>query len=157
MFLSNFLSVAYCIAMKRLFATNFFPSLHVGLLLLRVGVAALMLTHGIPKLMKVLSGNFQFGDPLGLGSGVSLVLAVVAEVGCSLLILLGAATRLAVLPIMFTMAVAVLVVHAGDPFGKQELPLLYLLIYTFLLLAGSGKYSVDRLISRRYDREKVLR
>jgi putative oxidoreductase len=136
--------------MNRFFATTpSAPSLHVGLLLLRVGVSALMLTHGLPKLMKVLAGNFAFGDPLGLGSGVSLVLAVVAEVGCSLLILLGAGTRLAALPLMFTMLVAALIAHAGDAFGKKELPLLYLLIYTVLLLAGGGKYSVDALLNKR--------
>ncbi len=109
--------------MKRLFATTYHaPSLHVGLLLLRIGVAALMLTHGIPKLMKLLAGDLAFGDPIGLGSGVSLVLAVLAEVGCSLLILIGAGTRLATLPLLFTMLVAVLVVHSNDSFGKKNFP-----------------------------------
>ncbi len=124
-------------------------SLHVGLLLLRIGVACLMLTHGLPKLQKVLSGNFAFGDPLGLGSGVSLTLAALAEVGGSLLILVGAATRLAVLPLIVTMLVAAFVAHADDPFGKKELPLLYLSIYILLLLAGAGKYSVDGLLGQR--------
>lgn len=136
--------------MNRFFATT--PnasSLHVGLLLLRIGVACLMLTHGLPKLQKVLSGNFAFGDPLGLGSGVSLTLAALAEVGGSLLILVGAATRLAVLPLIVTMLVAAFVAHADDPFGKKELPLLYLFSYILLLLAGAGKYSVDGLLSGR--------
>ena len=138
--------------MKRLFATTHYSSaLDIGLLLLRIGVASLMLTHGLPKLMKLVAGDFAFGDPIGLGSSVSLFLAVFAEVGCSLLILIGAAIRLATLPLMFTMLVAVLVVHTNDPFGKKELPLLYLLIYTLLLLAGSGKFSVDQLISKRND------
>jgi putative oxidoreductase len=136
--------------MNRFFATTpNAPSMHVGLLLLRIGVACLMLTHGLPKLQKVLSGNFAFGDPLGLGSGVSLTLAALAEAGGSLLILVGAATRLAVLPLIVTMLVAAFVAHADDPFGKKELPLLYLFIYTLLLLAGAGKYSVDGLLSRR--------
>jgi putative oxidoreductase len=141
--------------MNRLFAaTPSAPAIHVGLLLLRIGVSALMLTHGLPKLMKVMAGNFTFGDPLGLGSGASLFLAVLAEVGCSLLILIGAGTRLAALPLMFTMLVAILIVHAGDAFGKKELPLLYLLIYTVLLLAGSGKYSVDALLNRRDEKHR---
>ncbi len=136
--------------MNRLFAvTPAGAPIHVGLLLLRIGASALMLTHGLPKLTKMLAGNFAFGDPLGLGSGASLVLAVLAEVGCSLLILVGAGTRLAALPLVVTMLVAALIVHADDAFGKKELPLLYLLIYTVLLLAGSGKYSVDALLNRR--------
>ncbi len=39
--------------------------------------------------------------------------------------------------------------HADDPFGKKELPLLYLFSYSLLLLAGAGKYSVDGLLSQR--------
>lgn len=39
---------------------------HFGLLLLRVGVSALMLTHGIPKLINLVTGNLEFGDPIGL-------------------------------------------------------------------------------------------
>ncbi len=136
--------------MNRFFATApNAPAMHVGLLLLRIGVACLMLTHGLPKLQKVLTGNFAFGDPLGLGSGVSLTLVALAEVGGSLLILVGAATRLAVLPLIVTMLVAAFVAHADDPFGKKELPLLYLFIYTVLLLTGAGKYSVDGLLSQR--------
>jgi putative oxidoreductase len=136
---------------KRLFDTGSYTlSLNMGLLLLRIGVCALMLTHGIPKLMKVVSGNYTFGDPLGIGSGASLVLATFAEVGCSLLILIGAGTRLVTLPLIVTMLIAALIAHGADPFGKKELPLLYLLIYTLLLFAGSGKYAVDHLISKRH-------
>jgi putative oxidoreductase len=153
------INITLAMLMKRIFATAVpLPALHVGLLILRIGVSALMLTHGIPKLTKLLAGNFEFGDPIGLGSGISLVLAVGAEVGCSLLVLIGAGTRLAVIPLMFTMLVAAVIVHADDPFGRKELPLLYLLIYTLLSLAGSGKYSVDHLIGKPYDKpERVLR
>lgn len=112
-------------------------------MLLRIGVAALMLTHGLPKFFKLLEGNMTFGDPLGLGSDLSLVLATFAEVGCSILLIIGAYTRLVTLPLIFTMLVAVSIVHSADPFGKKELPLLYILIFITLLVFGSGKYSVD--------------
>ena len=42
----------------------------------------MMLTHGIPKLQKILAGNWEFGNPLGVGTELSLGLAVFAEVGC---------------------------------------------------------------------------
>ncbi|QHT67824.1 DoxX family protein [Rhodocytophaga rosea] len=135
--------------MKKLFDTTIHASaVHICLLLLRVGSAALMLTHGLPKLSKVMDGDFQFGDPLGIGSTPSLFMAVFAEVGCSILLILGLATRLATIPLIITMSVATFIVHTKDPFARQELPLLYLMIFIVLLVLGSGKYSIDSRIKR---------
>ncbi len=119
---------------------------HAMLLVLRVGVGSLMLTHGIPKLIKLATGNITFADPIGLGVEVSLMLAIFAEVICSILIILGLGTRLAAIPLIITMGVAVFIHHAADPFGKQELGLLYLLIYMCLLIGGSGRFSLDHLL-----------
>ncbi len=135
--------------MKRIFSTTLNESaVHICLLLLRIGAAGIMLTHGIPKFSKIMAGDFGFADPLGLGSATSLVLATFAEFGCSILILLGAGTRLAAIPLIINTIVIVFVAHANDPFGKKELPLLLMVIYIVLLILGSGKYSVDRAISK---------
>ena len=108
-----------------------------------------MLTHGLPKINRLFSGSeIQFADPFGLGAGISLTLAVFAEVVCSILIIMGLGTRLAVIPLIITMGVAAFHAHASDPFGTKEKPLLFLIVYGFLLVFGSGKYSVDKLISR---------
>jgi putative oxidoreductase len=80
---------------------------------------------------------------------ISLSLTVFAEVICSLFILLGFATRLAVIPLLITMLVAVFYVHGNDPFGKQEMGLLYLLTYVMLFIMGSGKYSIDNLLYKK--------
>ncbi|MDX8337754.1 DoxX family protein [Draconibacterium sp. IB214405] len=136
--------------MKKLFQTKLNnTSVHISLLLLRLATGGFMLTHGIPKLQRLLAGEMRFGDPLGLGPEVSLVLAVFAEVVCSILIVLGLGTRLAVIPSIVTMAVAAFIAHGADPFGRKELALLYLVGYVVLLLSGSGKFSVDRLISKK--------
>jgi len=104
-----------------------------------------MLTHGLPKLAKLLPGQeISFPDPLGISPLFSLILAVFAEVVCSLLIILGLGTRLAALPLAITMAVAGFMVHAADPFQRKELALMYLLAYISLMVTGSGKFSVDR-------------
>ncbi len=108
-----------------------------------------MLTHGYSKLQKLMAGDMQFADPLGLGQEVSLVLAVFAEFLCSLLVMLGFGTRLAVIPLIVTMAVAAFITHGADPFGRKELALFYLVAYVVLLLSGSGKFSVDRLIGKK--------
>ena len=118
-------------------------------LFLRISVAALMLTHGIPKLQSLLSGDIRFISVFGLGEELSLSLAVFAEVACSMLILFGFATRLAVIPLIVTMLIAVFHFHAADPFAKQEVGLLYLVGYVILFFTGSGKYSIDYLTQRK--------
>ena len=124
-------------------------AIHIALLIARVGTAVLMLTHGLPKLGMLLSGEpVQFADPFGLGPTVSLALTTFAEVICSLFILVGLATRLAVIPLIINMLTALIHVHAADPFSKMELPLFFLIIFIALLFAGSGKYSVDYLLQR---------
>jgi putative oxidoreductase len=136
--------------MKKLFNTNL-PGYfgHVALLLFRVTAACFMLTHGIPKFQKLISGDqIQFADPYGLGATTSFVLATFAEFFCSILVILGLGTRLAVIPLMITMATAVIFAHANDPFGTKEKPLLFLLVFAMLFVFGSGRYSVDRVIER---------
>lgn len=133
--------------MKSLFSTSYNATLaNAWLLLLRLSVAGFMLTHGIPKLQKLLAGgNIEFADPLGVGPAISLALVVFAEVLCSVLLALGLLTRLASLVLVINMAVAAFVIHGPDPFSKKEMALLYLLIYITLLVFGPGKYSLDAM------------
>ena len=142
--------------MKRLFNTNYsHRSLDIALLILRVSIALLMLTHGIVKLNMLLAGGaIKFPDPLGVGAAVSLVMVVFAEVICSIFILIGFATRLAVLPLIFNMLIVIFVVMADGGLEKQEMGIHYLLIYLVLLLAGSGSISIDKIISRRSARSR---
>lgn len=141
--------------MKRTFDTRLNQAaVDTGLLILRIGIACFMLTHGWPKLMKLLGGGeIQFLDPFGLGVMPSFVMAIFAEVLCSILILFGLATRWATIPLIITMLVAIFVAHATDGFQKQELPAHYILVYFFLLLSGPGKYSLDYLVSRKWNRK----
>ncbi len=136
--------------MKRLFRVNpATATTNIALLLLRVGIAFLMLSHGIPKLAKLVSGNVQFPEVFGLSSGLSLTLAIFAEVVCSIFILAGIGTRPATIPLIITMLVAAFKIHAADPFARQELAIIYLVYYVVLFIAGSGKYSVDYLLQRK--------
>jgi putative oxidoreductase len=141
--------------MKRIFNTSSNQTVvNAALLILRIGIACFMLTHGWPKLMKLLAGGeIQFLDPFGLGATASFVLAIFAEVLCSFLLLFGLATRWATIPLIITMLVAIFVAHAADGFQKQELPGHYVLVYLFLLLVGPGKYSLDYFIGRKLSRK----
>lgn len=118
-------------------------------LCLRLGVGISMLTHGVPKLMSFGSLHNSFPDPIGMGSTLSLIMAIGAEVGCSVLLIFGLLTRFAVLPLIFTMCMAFFVVHGGDPYSTRELAALYAIIYLAILAMGSGKISLDYLIVRK--------
>jgi putative oxidoreductase len=131
----------------------------IGLLILRLGVGGLMLTHGWGKLQMLLAGEFdKFGDPIGLGKEVSLAGIVGAEFVCALLVVFGLGTRLAAAVVVFAMAVAAFVVHANDPWtmgagASKEPALLFLIPFLALVFAGAGRLSLDHLIwSRRRER-----
>jgi putative oxidoreductase len=121
----------------------------LAILIARIAIGAMMLNHGFPKMLMLFSGApVQFPGLFGLNAETSLALAVFAEVFCSLFLILGLATRLAAIPLTITMLTAVLMIHGADPFKIKEVAVLYLLIYTVLLFTGSGRFSIDQLLSK---------
>lgn len=137
--------------MRNSYITNLdLKSTDIGLLIFRIAISGLMLTHGIPKLMRFFGPDeISFGDPLGFGETFTFTFAVFAEFFCSVLIIFGFLTRIATIPLIMTMSVVALIVHMPDGFGKQELPLLYLSGFILLLLTGPGKYSLDFKLYKR--------
>jgi putative oxidoreductase len=131
--------------MKKLLFSNRPFATDLGLLLLRLASGGIMAySHGWGKLQKMLGGDMSFADPIGVGEELSLILTVFAEFACGILVALGLFTRAALIPLIVTMWVAVFIIHADDPFGKQEFGLLYLTPYLALYFTGPGKYSVDK-------------
>jgi putative oxidoreductase len=136
----------------------------IGLLVLRLGVGGFLLTHGWGKVQMLRAGQFDLmGDPIGLGSRLSLVLVMFAEFVCSLLVMAGLATRLVALPVVFAMGVAAFVAHAHDPWTMEaaaklffaghtkmilakEPALIFLIVFLALAFTGAGRFSVDALI-----------
>lgn len=123
----------------------------LALLILRLVSGGIMLTrHGYGKIGKLLAGPpYEFRDPIGLGSDLSFILTFFAEVICAVLVIIGLGTRLAVVPLIITMAVVAFIVHPPDGFFAMELPIMYLTMYIVLLLMGAGKFSLDRAIETR--------
>ena len=119
-----------------------------GWLILRVGLALLMLRHGFEKLVGFSDMAPHFFNPFGLGGPMSLALVVGAEFFGSLFVLFGFLTRWSSFSILFTMLVAAFLAHAGDPFPKKELALVYALGFLYLMLAGSGKYGLDHYLKK---------
>lgn len=118
-------------------------SLDLGLLILRVGCALLLITHGWPKLSGFTQKMNSFADPFGIGSAPSLALALFAEFFCAIFLTIGLFTRFALIPMIITMLTIVFIVHGSDPFAKKEMGLLYLIPFIALFFTGPGKFSVD--------------
>ncbi|MDC3276734.1 DoxX family protein [Flavobacteriaceae bacterium] len=119
-------------------------STDLGLLLMRVFFSLGMITHGYGKFLKVSQGDFKFGDPIGIGPTLSLILTVIAEFIAPILIILGWKTRIASLFPTITMIVAFFIVHDGDPFSRKEKAFVYLIAFLTLYFTGPGKYSLDK-------------
>lgn len=141
---------------KSIFNPGSYPNtINLALLLLRVAAGAFMLTHGMGKFSNLVGDEpISFADPIGIGEPASLVLAVFAEVLCSILLIFGIATRFAAIPLLITMLVAVFIIHANDEFGRKELALLYAFIYLSIAIAGAGKFSVDYLIYKKTNHKR---
>ena len=120
-----------------------------GLLLLRLVAGAAFLYHGYGKIQN----PFAWMGPDAGFPGIFQALAAVSEFGGGLAWMLGLLTPLASCGLACTMTVAVWM-HAAvlhDPFvalqgGRSyELASVYLCVAVLLLLAGPGRFSVDRV------------
>src|SRR5688572_23535543 len=108
--------------MKKLFSTKYSAgAFNAAMLFLRVGVGALMMTHGYDKLVKFSEYKGDFMNFMGLGSTTSLALVVFSEFFCSILLILGLFTRLATIPLLITMGVIIYKVAEMDVFARGEL------------------------------------
>jgi putative oxidoreductase len=128
-------------------------SIDAGLLILRL-CCALMLLHGWPKFINFKENSGDWPDPFHVGTTVSYALTVFAELFCSVFVVLGLFTRIALVPLIICLIVIVFDVHGGDPLEDKEHGLLYLLIYLSLFLTGPGKYSLDSLIEKRWKNDR---
>ncbi len=121
----------------------------VGLLILRVFTGlALAVSHGLDKVQDpsgVIAGSRGLGLPAPTIFGWA---AALSEFLGGLLLALGLLTRPAAVFIAVTMGIAAFLVHGDDPFSKKELALLYLAPVIALMLAGAGRFSIDRLIRK---------
>lgn len=117
----------------------------IGILIVRIVAGIAMMLHGQKKI----------ADPLGWMGAESTVpaifqaMAAVSEFIGGFCIIIGLLTPLSAFGIVCTMAVAVHkhAILQNGPFvgkGSYEMALLYFCLMILLLLAGPGKYAVDR-------------
>lgn len=125
-------------------------SFNIAMLLLRISFGViLMVSHGFAKLRHFDQLQSTFYSFMGMGPKASLILALFAEVFCSLLIVLGLFTRWACIPLIITMLVVIYGANAGKDFLDSELAIAYLVAFVTLILCGPGSISVDGMISKK--------
>lgn len=155
--------------LKRLIAKCFiwstgFTYTNLARLFMRLFVGIMLMQFGIRHLVKydMLTGTFP--TVAGMGNETSLVLMIVIEVVCSLFIMTGFLTRLAVIPPIIAMIFAEYyilhdmvpdtIVYSLDSTDPGYLPIMFIGIYCYILLAGPGKISLDYFISLFFIRER---
>ena len=115
---------------------------------MRVLMGLLLMSHGVQKLMNFSAMSGGFPDPLGVGSELSLGLAIFGELFCSIAFIAGFLYRLSMIPMIFTLLVAFVFVHKCS-ISDGELAFAYLVTFILLYAAGPGKYSIDAIIRKR--------
>ena len=115
-----------------------------GLLWLR-GTAALLLflNNGWPKITHYGRELSTIDDPLGLGRTLTLWFALFAEVLCPTLIAVGLFTRLACVPVIVLLLVAMVIVHREWTLAQGEFGWLYVIVFVTLAVAGPGRFAID--------------
>jgi putative oxidoreductase len=126
-----------------------------GLLILRLGIGAMFILHGLPKMLDGPTGwekLAQFGLPFlpeGILSIAFGLTAALSELVGGLLLMAGVFHRIACMALMGTMAVAFStklsdVTGLTDFAVKAGWPLELLIVFTALFFAGPGRFRLKR-------------
>lgn len=135
--------------MKNLFSTKYSnASFNFGMLVMRVVLGAILISHGYPKLVHFATMKKTFMNFLGMGSTTSLILIIFAEIFCGFLLVIGMFTRLAAIPIVIGMGVVFFIASHANLFAEGERGGMYMAAAFFILLCGPGKISVDGMMGK---------
>ena len=128
----------------------------LGPALARLTVGLVFIGTGWGKLHTLPDVTDYFAS-LGIPApGFNARLAATTEFVGGLLVLVGLGTRVVVLPMAFTMVVAILTAKRGDIHGLTDFVGLeewsYIVFFLWLAIAGAGPLSLDRLVAPRLER-----
>ena len=122
---------------------------NTGLLILRLSIGALMLFHGIDKLIYGIDGLVSMFSGKGFPGSIAYAVFL-GELLAPILIIIGYRTKLASLLVMATMLVATFMVHSDELFkigdhGEWALETIGLYFFGALsiFLLGAGKYALS--------------
>lgn len=132
---------------------------HLGLALIRIGLGGILTIFGYNKLFSGTANLTQIGSAIsyfGITHGYLLFgyLAALTELCGGLAFTLGLCTRLASLPLIFLLIVALQFhLQRGDAFTTWSFPALCLCVVVGFLIGGSGVYSADYVLHSRVHNE----
>lgn len=135
-------------------------NLSFGILLIRIIIGVVMAFYGYQKLMNfetMAASDFWAKEVsfLGMSGKTPLALTVFAEFFCSLLLIIGLFTRLALVPLLICMGYIIAcvakfsVIYSGDNGTEVNNAFVYFIIYFAIYLTGPGNYSLDYKIANR--------
>lgn len=147
--------------MKKNLLNSFQPiNLSLGILLVRIIIGVLMAFYGYHKLINfetMAASDFWAKEVsfLGMSGKAPLALTIFAEFFCSLLLIIGLFTRLALIPLLICMGYIFACVYkfevfyTGDNGTETNKAFVYFIIYLSIYLTGPGNYSLDYKIANR--------
>ena len=123
------------------------------ILAVRVFFGVLFFLHGVDKMMNFNQVSLNYPSIFGLGSYMTLMLAVFCEFCCSLFLIAGLLERIILIPMIISMAVAYFDVHDAI-LPEGELALIYMVVFFILFMVGPGRFSLDYMLDRRIKKEQ---
>lgn len=128
---------------------NHYPSRDFGLLILRIGIGVMFMTHGWPKITGGTEMWTGIGESMG-NLGISFApifwgfMAAFAEFFGGLLLVLGLFFRITNFLLVFTMIVAAIAHLKGDDgFGGASHAIEAGILFFSLIFIGPGRFSLD--------------
>jgi putative oxidoreductase len=150
---------------KRINASTQKGMTDTGLFLIRAILAVVFIYHGSQKLFGWFGGYGIEGTAGWMASvgiafpTLSAILAGATEFVGGIALLVGTGTRLAAIPMAFTMLVAVATTHRGfnAQTGGMEYPLTLCVILLALVLLGPGSFTVGNLAAKAKRKRDALK
>lgn len=126
------------------------------LLLVRASLAAVFIPSGWGKLHDLAKVTGYFTELAIPAPHFNAVLVAISEFGCGTLLLLGVLARLAAIPLVISMTVAILTAKRSDISGVSDLfgmdEFVYVVLAVVVIVLGAGAISIDGLVGRRLAR-----
>lgn len=136
--------------MRKLLSTSYSTgAFNFAMLVQRVVTGLLLLIgHGLPKIQNFSELSTGFYDPFRISHRGSLILVILAELFCSMLLVLGLFTRIVAFIIVINLSVAVFIYHNGQPLKNVDLGAIYLTNVFTIMILGPGRISVDGMMGK---------
>ena len=129
--------------------------IHIGLLILRIGMGIVFFFHGLPKLTGGVEAWRELGSAMTF-MGVNFApvfwgfMAAFAKTAGAIFLILGLFHRFVAFMLAFTMTVAMLMhFDAADTYFVYSHTLKALIVFIALLISGPGIYSLDHKYFRK--------